>query len=423
MALELLRRGLAVTARGSIAGTDVAGAYMTAEQAAQNQKIGLWSVTLPQPAKVSEAITPPAPAPVVTLPPPAVEAAPKNEKPIATIPAPETQSKIAADVIAQHAQTQHADISADDERWLRSTSPESVGFFERYQMLIAGFLMLATALSITGSLWARKNRDRSDETKAVAAALRGELMGARGVCAGRIKSITNEIEDKAATWPRLRSTLYQAYVGRLGFLGAELARQVASIYGQSSDYASLYSPTGTARDKSKKHALETLVKHIDEVMPKLAHIEQTGRVPVNFYPAPPSSSPNPPRPRSPYDGMKSRAAAYNPSYKAPETPKEKRTETAATASNNYFDTIAKVPAGLPSRAPAPPIPMPVALYKVVQEFIQRQRNAIAQTETEEAPIPNEEHVSEYAAMIEADMEQYRSSESIETFNTVQKKSG
>ena len=120
--------------------------------------------------------------------------------------------------------------------------PASTGFFERYQILIAGFLMLATALSIIGALWAQKRRDRLDEIKAVAAALRGELMAARGVCFGRIKSITTDAEDSAATWPRIRATLYQAYVGRLGLLGAELARQISSIYGQSSDYAALYAP-------------------------------------------------------------------------------------------------------------------------------------------------------------------------------------
>ena len=128
---------------------------------------------------------------------------------------PDTQGKIAADIVDQHAQAQHAESNADDARW--QSPSETMGFFERYQMLIAGFLMLATALSITGSIWARKNRDRRDETKAVAAALRGELMGARGVCVGRIKSITSEFEDRAAAWPRLRSTLYQAYVGRLVF--------------------------------------------------------------------------------------------------------------------------------------------------------------------------------------------------------------
>ena len=49
MALELLKRGLAVTARGSLAGTDLSTPYLAAEQAAQIQKIGLWSA-VPAPA-------------------------------------------------------------------------------------------------------------------------------------------------------------------------------------------------------------------------------------------------------------------------------------------------------------------------------------------------------------------------------------
>ncbi|MDE2029519.1 MAG: hypothetical protein KGI97_03035, partial [Alphaproteobacteria bacterium] len=155
------------------------------------------------------------------------------------------------------------------------------GFFARYQILIAGLLMLGTALSIIAALWTRRRRDKRDETKATAAALRGELMAARGICIGRIRSIATEEEDRAANWPRIRATLYGAYVGRLGLLGAELARQVASIYGQASDYASLYNPSNTAGSAAsagtpKKQALETLVRHIDEVLPKLAAIELTG---------------------------------------------------------------------------------------------------------------------------------------------------
>ena len=38
-------------------------------------------------------------------------------------------------------------------------------------------------------------------------------------------------------------------------------------------------------------------------------------------------------------------------------------------------------------------------------------------------MPNEEHVSEYAAMIEADMARYQYSESTDPFNPSHKKSG
>ena len=63
LAVELLRRGLAVTARGSLASTDLLGSYIAAEQAAQSQKIGLWSVVTP--AAASVAATPKSEASVV----------------------------------------------------------------------------------------------------------------------------------------------------------------------------------------------------------------------------------------------------------------------------------------------------------------------------------------------------------------------
>src|SRR5262249_38401092 len=52
LALELVRRGLAVTARGSLASTDLAPTYIAAEQSAQAQKLGLWSVNIPAAASL-----------------------------------------------------------------------------------------------------------------------------------------------------------------------------------------------------------------------------------------------------------------------------------------------------------------------------------------------------------------------------------
>jgi hypothetical protein len=166
--------------------------------------------------------------------------------------------------------------SANDD--LDMPEAVSVGFFARYQILVTGLLMLATALGITAVIFHQRRQEKRDEMKAVAAALRGELTAARGVCVTRIKAISNEAEDNAVTWPRIRATLYQAYIGRLGWLGADLARQIASIYGQASDYASYY---GEAEAKTatmpKKQALQNLVSHIEEVLPRLGQIEQTGR--------------------------------------------------------------------------------------------------------------------------------------------------
>jgi superfamily I DNA/RNA helicase len=77
-----------------------------------------------------------------------------------------------------------------------------------------------------------------------------------------LRLIANEDDDRNTNWPRIRSTLYQAYVGRLGWLGAELARQVASIYGQASDYASYYNNLNDNNASSampKRQALQLLV--------------------------------------------------------------------------------------------------------------------------------------------------------------------
>jgi hypothetical protein len=243
-------------------------------------------------------------------------------------------------------------------------------------------------------------------------------MAARGVCVGRIKSITSEEEDKASIWPRIRTTLYQAYVGRLGLLGAELARQIAAIYGQSSDYASFYSPTGTAYDSSKKNALETLVRHIDEILPKLAVVEQTGFLPLPTYMAQSRFT----LPRLRYDRiLQSPPAAKKippsitppPSYKTITAPVTKVAATPPVAKETSYD-----PAPPAASTATPPI-SPVALWEAVRNFIQNHRNAIAQT-----PSPDDEAVSQYAAMIEADMARYPYAEEVEPLDiTPSKKRG
>jgi endonuclease YncB( thermonuclease family) len=428
MALELLRRGLAVSARGSITGTELAAPYLAAEQAAQTQKIGIWSMGAPPAASFTVQTTPapavhieaaPTPAPILTPAPALViadkiitEKAAPVEKPaeahIVTLAAPPTDIK--------SVDRKHAEVSAtpSDDVW--QTNP-SMGFFERYQILIASALMLTTALSIIAALWGQKSRDKRDEIKAVAAALRGELMAARGICIGRIKTITSEDEDRNAIWPRIRTTLYQAYVGRLGLLGAELARQVASIYGQSSDYASLYSPNGSAYDASKKQALENLARHIDEVLPKLASIELSGASPAQLYYQ---------RPHSRYDTapsmLRSAPATALPNvYKTIGSSTEKPPQPSKPETiTGYAEAVEQQPK--PQASPAPPAaatpPLkPTALWETVRGFIQNHRNAIAQS-------PHDEHVSEYAAMIEEDMARYPYNEPFESFDiSPQKKSG
>ncbi len=393
MSLDLLKRGLAVTARGSIAGTELATPYLAAEQAAQNQKIGLWSVSAAPAASVA-IVAAPAPAPKAETAP--AETPPHTDKTVAAAEKTiETQAKIAADVVAQNTEQEtqaRTQARIDDAAWAQE---DSVGFFERYQILIAGFLALATALSIMGALGLQKRGDRLDEIKAVAAALRGELMAARAVCLGRSKSITSEAEDQAAAWPRIRATLYQAYVGRLGVLGAELARQISSVYGQSSDYAALYNQTGAAVSAPKKQALETLIKHIDAILPRLAQIEQSGSLsatttPRSYRPATPTprhlitqaGAPIPPEP------------AASPSAPVAEAKAETPSAPPASAAEPFE---AADPAAAPTPRPQSP-----ALWEAVRGFIQSHRNAIAE------PVqPEEQHIAEYAEMIEADMARYQ----------------
>lgn len=277
LALELLRHGLAVTARGSLQPTELAGPYLAAEQAAQTQKLGLWSVSMPQGVAVPvPAATAPLPQPApaqpaaiaVTLPqaPPEVK---KEEKPAALAPVPPLPKAQPAEQATAPAALQDANEAADD-------SEDAPGVFARYQLLITGLVMLVTAFGIMGVISFQRRRERREEIKAVAAALRGELLAARAVCQARLKIM--EADDRPVNWPKIRTTLYTAYVGRLGWLGAVLARQIASIYGQAADYAAYYNSTNASTETAAKRlALQVLIQHVDEVLPRLALIEQTGQ--------------------------------------------------------------------------------------------------------------------------------------------------
>jgi endonuclease YncB( thermonuclease family) len=286
LGLELLKRGLAVTARGSVQPTDLAAPYEAAEQAAEAQRIGLWSVAPPAPAALP-ATAPPAAvnaAPVVANSnvPPLPSELKKDEKPVtqpakASVPVAPRAEKVVSSpppvVVSAPADDEGVDLS---------------GFFGRYQLLLTGLVILMTALGILVVLAVERRRDRRDEMKAIAAALRGELLAARAVCQARLKTWT-EADERSAAWPRIRATLYQAYVGKLGWLGAVLARQIASIYGQATDYAAYFNPstgaTETREAISKRYALQTLIQHIEEVLPKLASVEQTGTRPKGVFAA------------------------------------------------------------------------------------------------------------------------------------------
>ncbi len=224
LALEQLKRGLAVTARGSLTNTDLLEPYLAAELAAQNARVGLWSVTVPSAAAIAAtpapvpAATPAPPPAVVTIPePPKVEAKVESPPPAPTPIIIESETKPETKKIETKIETPIVQPKTASSVMPANPPPvivegtkevDTIGtdFFARFQILIAGFLMLATAMSIISVFGAQRRSERREELRAIGAALRGELLGARAVCQTRLKTITNDSEDRKANWPRLRST-------------------------------------------------------------------------------------------------------------------------------------------------------------------------------------------------------------------------
>jgi hypothetical protein len=310
----------------------------------------------------------------------------KEDKPAVQIISPDKTEKIVAPAPIP-ASALAPEIAPQD----RTLPDPSFNFFARYQILIAGTLMLITVLSILGVLIAQRFVEKRDELKAIAAALRGELLAARAVCQTRLKNIVTEIDDRNASWPRLRATLYQAYVGRLGLLGAELARQVASIYGQFSDYAAYYNSGDEevrASETPKRQALQMLNAHIEDVLPRLAVIEQTGKrlhaqaaaqrpLPVFTPDFMHPRAPVLPKPATPAKTVRS---AANEKGEAPVTP----TQRVAAA---RYTAAAETAAAIVSAAPG-------ALWHSVQKL----RAAFATP----LPAPHDD-THDYTALIEQDI--------------------
>ncbi|MDX9690036.1 MAG: hypothetical protein EOM37_05200 [Proteobacteria bacterium] len=316
--MELLRRGLAVTARGTLASSELANSYIAAEQAAQTQHVGLWKTSAPSAVSaksIKDAATKIAQAKLEEAA--AKERAAREEKekeaqekvkqeaeaaaakagapttaPDATVslatastmePAPQdlppapllsTEAPLAETALLDTMQDAPA-LTDTTDQVAQAALPQ--GFAERYQLLITGILGLVATFSLIGAMAYFKWRERRHGLSALAAALRGELLAARSLCKARHTKIVEENSEINTSWPRIRTMVFQAHVHRLGELGAELSRQIASIYGQASDYASYYRANDGYRDAaSKKQALEVLIRHIDDVNPRLAQIEVSG---------------------------------------------------------------------------------------------------------------------------------------------------
>jgi len=351
--IELLRRGLAVAARGSLRTSEYGTPYLAAEQAAQNQRLGLWSTALPAAAsensireaalKTEAARVEAEQAKIELAKAEALKAealkaaeAAKMEAELAVAAAPATALKINATEAAGHTPLPHVKPDAAKEKEIAASptatdvqavlaSQQSLdmpkivderSFFEKFQILLSGLLLFfTTVIILVGSVF-YKGLQRKEELRSIAAALRGELMAARSVCQARLSKIAHDRTDSDTSWPRIRTIVFQAYVGKLGCLGAEISRQIASIYGMASDYASYYNTTDArAESTSKRQALEALVQYIEEISPKLMQIETSGELPkaprpVSFRSALPSPAQtlslasSPASPTSPNDGPK-----------------------------------------------------------------------------------------------------------------------
>lgn len=290
---ELLRRGLAVTARGTLHGTELATPYIAAEEAAKAQKLGLWSV-VPIAAsdssilKAAQKEKEKAQAEQAAKEQAAKETTTKKEEQQPPSPAPQTESEaVPSSPPALTAEERANALGAEtetptpEETALENSSPMPAekDFVETYQLLITGLVLLLAAFIFAGSFVFVREREKKDSLRATAAALRGELMAARAICLARLSRFAKENDEKTVSWPRLRHTVFQAYVGQLGRLGADLSRQIASIYGQSTDYSSYYVGADDKPEAaSKKQSLQMLVQHIEEVVPRLADIEQRGAI-------------------------------------------------------------------------------------------------------------------------------------------------
>ncbi len=348
--IELLRRGLAVAARGSLGTTEIATPYLAAEQAAQTQKLGLWKTKIPPAAtansirkaaaeaeaakkelahliaekkaaeKKSEEIKSQiALGEATTSQPEATETTKEIE--IGGTPVPQTKpqesaapttaptivslSSNSSELASPKNTGAHAVLVPKTKPDLNKKKPEApiaatpaptlrkADWLEKHQIFATGLVLLLSAFSfVAGNLFWRR-REQKEALRALAAALRGELLAARAIAKTRLSKWEQDpYDEKSAAWPRIRIIVFQAHVAKIGRLGAALARQLSSIYGQASDFASYY---GNSKDESefeaKQHALQTLLEHIEKVLPRLTRIEIDGVAPHPFAPAKRKQSP------------------------------------------------------------------------------------------------------------------------------------
>lgn len=284
----MLQDGWAVVARGTVQGTNFADLYLAAESKAQLQRLGMWTEpklaeATPSDSKTSEA---PGATDKATLEKPAADNANEPDK---SKSSPTGSPPVLAAVTTALPQLQVPTMLPPEVMTTASAAPESAPVW----VWFAGFAPMGVMILYSLGQIALRRYEYMQERKALAAALRGELMAARAICISRADTLGygSEAVNKLSTvWPRLRSTLYQAYVGRLGLLGPELSRRVSSLYGQFSDYAQFYATRPNAEAAGKidnatvQQTLFTIIDHIEDTLNNLQQVEASGKAPRRLLP-------------------------------------------------------------------------------------------------------------------------------------------
>ncbi len=291
--LTLLQHGLALVGRSVVHGSDYADPYLAAENKAQVQKLGLWAPVEVKPAEAKPvAAVPPLPVVAALTAAPVIIPEAKNDALRAEAPAPVAAMPASVPVVSAPAKNeappnQNSVIpnqlpASDLSRPFPILSQDQMIEWLWFAGMTPAMVMILFAL---GQI-ALRRYEYTQERRALAAALRGELLAARAICTTRAEALAYDADmltgKASALWPRLRANVYGAHIGRIGLLGADLARKVASLYGQFADYAQYYSPRHQAEPvrgdaAGVQQSLFTLIDHIEETLSNLQMVEASGR--------------------------------------------------------------------------------------------------------------------------------------------------
>lgn len=271
IAYALLKNGWAMVDRKAVKGSSVADAYEQAEQAAQSANQGVFARVQPTPQANPIAVT--------------EVAKPSQDKGASLLPTPLPTATRAAEPVLLAA----------------STLPQP-SILERFQSLIGTLLILSTAALFGYAFMYRDHMRVVEQRRALAAALRGELVAACNIARTRAYSLANRKPPAqevplppSQLWPRLRSAVYQSQVGGISVLGVDLASAVANIYGQCADYAAYHHGmmTRMPSHKAVSDALYKLADQMEVVVGRLARLEagesvvEAGRNPEKWEPEKP----------------------------------------------------------------------------------------------------------------------------------------